>query len=296
MIGADSTLARDFIARYAGAGLVLTTTSRRHSSAAQQVPCHIQLDLADGRVPSQLLSQVFDVVIVYAAMTNIAACEQQQALAQQINCDSVVRLMLAVQARHWILLSTNLVFSGTTPNLKWDTPYAAFNHYGASKVAMEKAALTLPKSLAIVRLSKVLTPRFRFFQNAIDRLSAKQTCEVFHDMTMAPIWIADVSRVIYGLVKQFRPGVVQLSASRDISYADAIGYCAARLGLPTSLVIAVSKTVPSPRFNSLACGNNERQLGFATATPYAALDQLIDTMDLDRSSGLTQQCRHEEQK
>ena len=288
VIGADSTLAQDFLERNTCEATHITTTSRRTQSHAVSTETHhnntnrhVYFDLTQPEIPNALRAKEFDVAIVFAGMTNIAACEQHQALASEINHYSVVRLMQSLQVRHWILLSTNLVFSGTTPNIQCTAPYAPFNHYGLTKANMEQAALSLNKSLVIVRLTKVLMPRFTFLQNVITKLAAGQSCEVFNDMTMAPIWINEVSDVLYGLVHARRnsQGIIQLSANEDITYYHAANYCAERLQLPTGLLAGVPKSVSSPGFNSLANDNPDFELDYTAAPALMTLNKFIATIN-----------------
>ena len=100
-------------------------------------------------------------------------------------------------------------------------------------------------------------------------------------MFMAPITPEDVVDPLIAMAVQRTGGIVQTSASADISYFDAARYLAKRLGADRSLVAessAVDAGIPAgerPRYTSLDTERLNTLLRRRANPPTLALDTLI---------------------
>ena len=256
IIGATSSLAAEFIRQHKTDELILTD---RLGNAGEK------LDLADLSSMSQnLVSQRFDYAIVFAGMTNIAECEQNPELAHQINCVSLAELQSKLDVENWILLSTNLVFSGKRPLERHDAPYAPFNQYGKSKAEMERIfrERCSADKLAIVRMTKVVNDSFTLLQNWLESLRDCKQISAFRDMSFSPVSSSQVVDFLGNLVASFTSGIYHLSGDKDISYYEAICTLALINELDPELVSGVAKTVDSPNYTSLLTDKREEALGF----------------------------------
>lgn len=284
LVGASSGLARSF-QRFIEEldDFHITTTSRNGDN-------DIGLQLDNSVFPE--FRDSFDVVIVFAGMTNMSECETSPELADLVNCDGVVKLMESVQAKQWVVFSTNLVLAGDTPNKQGSDAYQPFNRYGASKAKMEQALLRRKESVAIIRLTKVIQPELPIFVGFLTKLVEKRAIQAFDDMTISPIWIDDVSLFLVKLVSDFSPGIYQLSGSSDVSYYQVMQYFAKQLKLKDSLIQPMAKAVKSPKYTSLHVDIKENRYGF-TALPYSqVLNKFLNSADLKKEPyGYINGCR-----
>lgn len=271
LIGANSQLAIRFLKLQALSNIDVYRTNIASQDEAAKI---YKLDLSEGVSEHALKEIDFDVAIVFAAKTNIAECERNPTLAFTINCDSVTRLIATFRVRQWILFSTNAVFSGRTELESKNASYGPLSVYGSSKVAMEKAVSGV-KDVAVVRMTKVITHNFSLLDSFIEKLKNKQAIEVFSDLRFSPIWIDDVCHFLNNLVTDFHAGVFHLSANRDISYYDAVRYCAEQLNLCSKDIKSVKKPFVAPDFNSLEVGAAEYKLGFPAVSPEQILDKYL---------------------
>eukprot|EP00947_MAST-08B_sp_MAST-8B-sp1_P005170 g5170.t1 len=130
----------------------------------------LDLEASDAEAIGRVLSDFRpNVILHFAAMASLGACEKDPAAARRVNASPA--FLAAVRAHcpacHVVLASTDQVFDGTGP-LPYD-PTAAqpqpVNAYGASKAAMEEALQAgWPGCGArtIVRLSNVVGPAAPF--------------------------------------------------------------------------------------------------------------------------------------
>ncbi len=256
LIGANSSIARSYKDCLTEVEVICTSRDGQLG---------VKLDLLDVKtIPEQLLTHVFDVAIVFAGMTNIQECEQHPEMAQRINCNSLLVLRSALKIKRWILLSTNLVFSGKQPKTLHNNEHAPFNQYGLSKANMERSFLAkAPHQVAIVRITKVVTPSFTLFKNWLAKIRQGEVISAFDDMTLSPIGVTDVAKFLHQLTLTFKSGIHQLSGKGDDSYFHVINCLAEKEGLDRKHIMAASKTVTSPEFTSLHVSEKENELGFS---------------------------------
>ena len=89
-------------------------------------------------------------------------------------------------------------------------------------------------------MNKVLHGTFPLFQEWVKHLGHGQIIHPFHDLPLAPIGIDWIVELINRVIQNRLSGVIQASADRDISYADAAYYIAEKYGQDTSLIKSVS--------------------------------------------------------
>ena len=274
VIGPESRLAKQFIATLQAASTFQVTTAGKYDSA------DFYLDLA--QVTEDFSVQIegeYEFAVVFGGMTKIAHCQEDPDLAMQVNCDAVLRLLDKLKVSHWLLFSTNLVFEGLQPQTYKVAPYSAINAYGRSKSAMEKEALARDKSIAVLRLTKVVQPYMELFDHFLSQLHQGKTIEVFKDMSLAPISAVDLMNFLKNLLADFHPGVYQLSGSEDVSYLDVVRYCADKLGFPEKLIHAVPKNIEYPKYTSLKVDNIEYDYQFVARSFREVFDEYLELSD-----------------
>lgn len=231
-------------------------------TAGKSIGADFYIDLANLQQAAITINEHFDCAVVFGGMTRIVECEKAPELAMRINRDAAVNLMNVLNVRHWVMFSTNLVFSGEQPDVDKYTPHFPRCAYGRSKSEMEAQVLSGNKSVAIIRMTKVLQPNMALFDGFIRKLKLHQPVEVFHDMVISPVSGVDSTRFLISLLSNFKPGIYQLSGAGDHSYYHVIKYCAQKLRLDEDLIVAVSKNMNSPKYTSLKVDNIEKQYQF----------------------------------
>lgn len=276
IIGADSHLAQALMSTLDAS--VFLATSRRARGKAQSGQAHnesVCLDLAHPTMCDPWRQHCFETVIVFAGMSNIVQCEESPELAQQINCDGILQLVEQLNTRHWIVLSTNQVFSGEHPFEARDADYAPFSVYGKTKANMEKRLLAkIPNKTAIIRLTKVLYSRFPLIEKFIQQAERGESVQAFNDMTLCPVSVLQVTTFLTRLMAHFQPGIYQLSGENDISYFELMSKVFFQANLPLSLLDATPKVVRAPKYTSLQVDKKEATFGFHALTCSELLQQV----------------------
>lgn len=255
VIGAGSDIAKEYISR------LDKNINVWQTSKTGLMDCKLDLT-APEQLPVELMDQTFDVVLVFAAMSKLAECEMYPALAKAINCDALIYLHKRLKAKHWIVLSTNSVFSGELKITPPDQKHSPFNQYGHTKAQMEAYFEEHKSKASIIRLTKVLTPKFIFFRDSVNKIRAGEHVNVFSDMVISPLTISQVAEYLVKLTSMPVGGIHQLSGLQDVSYFDALKYVVGQIGLPNDLIIPIPKTVPSPKHTCLFVNQLSLDLGF----------------------------------
>jgi dTDP-4-dehydrorhamnose reductase len=90
--------------------------------------------------------------------------------------------------------------------------------------------------IAILRLSKVLSPAMPLFRDWIEGFAVGRRIRAFHDMRMAPTPIDIAVNAIIALMCEEARGIFQLTGPRDASYDEIARYLVVRIGADPTLV------------------------------------------------------------
>jgi dTDP-4-dehydrorhamnose reductase len=282
IIGADGTIG-GFLSEFLIAREISTWVTTRHPNKTS--PQSVFLDLAQDYSTWQMPSSSIRTAIICAAITSQKVCEDNYEESYNINVRATVELArrLVNSGVFVVFLSTNLVFDGSNSFSKPDAAVRPQTVYGRQKAEAERLLSSLSdRSISIVRLSKVIDKRFQLFRNWIVSLKESQEINPFHDLYFSPISIEFVANLIFKLHQYHLGGIIQVSATEDISYADAATYLAQKLRVDTSLVKPIScqslgTNINPPRFTTM---NSERikELGLASPSAWNTLDTMFDNM------------------
>jgi dTDP-4-dehydrorhamnose reductase len=162
------------------------------------VPGRAALDLARPNDVCQVLGSFRpDVILNAAAYTAVDLAEDEPALAQAVNCDSVGEIgRYASLNGAWVLhFSTDYVFDGTKPSpyAESDIPHP-LSVYGRTKLAGEQALRRSGCGHLIVRTSWVYAESGRNFLLTMLRLGAeRERLRVINDQYGAPTYARDLA-------------------------------------------------------------------------------------------------------
>ena len=217
-------------------------------------------------------------VYICAAAARIAQCATDPKATRRVNVEGVVALARWVAARgaHIVFLSTNQVLPGDRPLAPADTPYGGATDYGRQKAEAEQALLSLNADVAVLRLSKVLSPEDPLISGWRQAFRSGRPVRPFYDMTAAPVSADLVSEVMIRIAMARGTGVFQLSADRDVSYADLAADLARVEGFDPNLIQPVSVASAGlphrpPPYTSLDSHRIETDLDLAAPDAFAAI-------------------------
>lgn len=187
----------------------------------------------------------FDVVYFCPGLDNMDYCEKNEAHSKLIIIDA--QLYLSKYFSQFtdliVILSTTAVFDGNAPFI---APMANKNPktiYGKHKAIVEDVLIAeLPNNVAIVRITKVISPSCDRTTTWINNLSQGTNINVLYDLTLCPISVDLVTDLLAKLGIMKYPGIHHLSGNLDITYYDIALYLAEQLQVSSKLINKISYT------------------------------------------------------
>jgi dTDP-4-dehydrorhamnose reductase len=119
-------------------------------------------------------------------------------------------------------------------------PVSPISEYGRQKAEVERQVLGFGEGGAVARFTKVLEPRAPLLQGWLQALRKGEPIHPFADMVMAPVPLGFAVKALHRVIRRRLPGVVQVSADRDVPYAEVASHVARRLGASRELVQPVT--------------------------------------------------------
>jgi len=285
IVGADGGIGKALAAALRARGRTPLLTTRRPASPNTGSPEPLHLDLA-GDLRFWSPPEDTNAAFLCAAVTATDTCRQNVAQTRLVNVENTVLVAerLVRRGAFVIFLSTNLVFDGSVPCCDASAPVRPRTEYGRQKAEAEARLLALGPSVAVVRLSKVITPVFPLFLNWSAALAQGRPVAPFLDMGLSPVPMAALLPVLLGLGDRRQGGIWQLSATDELSYAQAALQLCRHMGANEALVQPVSwrRACPDlehvPAHTTLDCSRLAQALSFAPLTAAAALAQCFGEM------------------
>lgn len=233
IIGIDSVIGQSLESVLMQNGWSVFGTSRRAGEKQTNV---FYLDLAN--VAELRLDVNFDVVYLCANITKIKDCEENHDYTRVVNIDAQIKLAdyFLSKGAHLVYLSSNAVFSGQKPAYKITDAVCPVTYYGECKSSVEEALRKMSGQFTIVRLTKVLTPKFPLILQWVMDLKNNQIIKPFYDLLVCPVSIYTVSQCLKEIAEKNIQGIVHLSGSTDVSYLDVAEYLAGLLNAPKDLI------------------------------------------------------------
>lgn len=271
VVGGDSLLGSALVDSLAGSD----ATSRRQGAGSRY------LDLAAAAESWEIPHEV-SVAFLCAAVTGERACSADPAASRSVNVEATCHLAERLLGRGAFVVfpSTSLVFDGSMVRSRIEDAVRPRTEYGRQKAEAEAALRALGDSVAVVRLTKILSPTPALLQGWVDRLVRNEQIDPFDDMVMAPVSLRHAVHALRLVADRRLAGLSQVSASRDVSYADVGRHLAKRLGVALDLVQpsrARDAGLPEamrPRHTCLDTSLLERA-GLETPDPVDSIDEVI---------------------
>ncbi len=279
IVGGDSVIGSALVDAYTKAGTDVWKTTHHKSSVNNR--CFfvdLENDFPEAFFPDKTVKLAF----ICAAVTSIAVCNAEPERTKKINVDNTLAVVqyLLKQGAFVVFLSSNAVFDGELAFPKIDQSTNPLTVYGKQKAAAEKKLKSLGgEHLAILRISKVIHPKWPLLLQWVSDLKNGSAVYPFADMVMAPVSVAYSVSVLQEIGERKIAGMYHLSANVDITYEAAALYIAGKLSADEKLIIPVSYKekgiTHSLKHSTLNCGELQ-QFGLDTPSPFMAFDNLIN--------------------
>jgi dTDP-4-dehydrorhamnose reductase len=165
-----------------------------------------QLDVADyAAAHAALLNYRPDIILHYAAMSNVDACEQKRELAHRVNALSTMGLATIARkiGAKILYVSTNYVFDGTheRPYSEYSTPHP-LNEYGRTKLLGEQYVKDICDRYIVVRTAWLFGHRARnFIPSFIAMIDKPTSIDVICDQFGSFTYTADLAEALFLLIK-----------------------------------------------------------------------------------------------
>lgn len=180
-----------------------------------------ELDLTDNSALRRLFLAERPAVIIHcAALSRIADCEANPALAEAINVGTTQQLAELAGSVQLILLSTDLVFDGARGNYSESDAVNPLNTYAETKVRAEAAVLANPRH-TVVRLSlnagRSPTGTKSFNEDMLRAWKRGQTLNLFTDEFRNPLPAVVTARALWELALGRHTGLYHLGGAERLS-------------------------------------------------------------------------------
>jgi dTDP-4-dehydrorhamnose reductase len=209
-----------------GSGRSVVGTSRRPERAD-----HLRLEISDAATWN-LLPSGATAVLVCAGVSGLRECRDNPNGTRAINVSAAGEFANFVAARGAIpvMLSTSYVFDGSRSDFaSYEAPCPRCE-YGRQKADMEKLVIAEVRNVAVVRITKAFGA-FNPLVSGWRRLLAEgKQIKAASDARLSPLGSDFVGKALADLLVSPRPGLWQLSAVDDVSWADIAQCLAERCG------------------------------------------------------------------
>jgi dTDP-4-dehydrorhamnose reductase len=229
-----------------------------------------QIDISDfKRLNEVVLNYRPDVILHFAAISDVDACEKEPELAFRIN--TLATLGIALVARKikakLVYTSTNFIFDGNTekPYFEYDTPNP-ISEYGKTKYLGEKYIKDICDNYFIIRTAWLFgknskTFASRFLQQKEKNKSISVICDQIGSFT----YNIDLAEAILNLIKTENYGTYHITNSGYGTWLDFLLKAKELMRFNTELIPVKTEELklpaPRPRFAPLGSKNYEFLFG-----------------------------------
>lgn len=214
VVGSDSNLAKRFIKDFNDKSSLILTSRKDQNK--------LNLDLRNFKEIKNL-SNGINKALIFAGITGIEYCRNNQELVKSINLEATSKLIEYLNKKdiRCLFISTNCVFSEKTQSTSEASERNPSNTYGLYKKMLEDRILT-SKNNSVLRLTKVLDSESGIINLWISKIEKNQKIEAFSNIKISPITTNFVSQFLrkWCLENIFEQNVFHLSNEIEISYYD----------------------------------------------------------------------------
>ncbi|MEO0184724.1 MAG: dTDP-4-dehydrorhamnose reductase [candidate division WOR-3 bacterium] len=247
-----------------------------------------QLDISDfKKLNETILNYRPDVILHFAAISDVDACEKEPDLALRINTLATLGIVTIAHKINAKLLyvSTNFVFDGKSeePYYEYDLP-DPISQYGKTKFLGEKYIRELYDRYYIVRTAWIFgknskTFASKFLQQKEKPHSVSVICDQFGSFTYAP----DLAEAILAIIKSDNYGTYHLVNAGSGTWLDFLLKAKELMRFTTELVPVKTEELnlpaPRPMFAPLGSRNYEYLFDRKMRSWHEALADFVKTLN-----------------
>lgn len=171
-----------------------------------------------GKVPYDI-----DILIFAIGIGSLETCEKNKIFTYKINVYLTIKFINFYRNLNpkvkIILFSTSQVFNGSKFDLADECKIDPISNYGHHKLIIENYFKD-NSNISILRLTKVIDKFYGLFNNIVSKLSSNSEIQFFDNYYLAPISTYYIANIIEKLIKNWEPGIYNLSSDAQISYFD----------------------------------------------------------------------------
>ena len=208
VIGADSFLAKSFVAKY-NSQFNIGLSSRNSN---------YRFDILKDK-PSCLPLKNYQIFIIYIGATGIKFCEENPDVSEQVNFCKTVNLIKEIHkyAEKIIIFSSSLVFSTDINNLK--------SNYAIQKFRLENFILnnsSIRDKCIIIKPTKIISVNNNPLNEFLKAVDANCNYSVFNDFYLAPISLRFFNQKLFEIINDdtLHDNIVKISGMHSLSYYD----------------------------------------------------------------------------
>ena len=232
-----------------------------------------------------------DVIVNLAALTDVDACELDEAAARRLNvtlCKNLSDWVLTRAARVRIIhVSTDQVYSGNGPHTE-ESPQPV-NAYARTKLAGEYEILRAPNSVVLRTNFFIAGPGVAGGLAAwlLNSFANGAEIRLFEDILFNPLYAPDLSDIVARFMQNNAAGVFNVGAADSVSKAGFARLLADRFGLSLANTRSAVSTdgnlsTPRPKDMRMDTARISKLLGKAMPTVADGVESMLrDTVALN---------------
>jgi len=217
------------------------------------------VDIINFPALTQLFSHLRPNVVIHtAAQGNLDWVETNKSEATLINTTASIHLAKLCHAHHshFIFLSSNAIYDGEHPPYTETDQPSPQNHYGSSKVTVERWLSSSSSLYTIIRPTLLYgwpSPNGRDNQvtRVIKNLSSHQHTNAVYDTWFNPLFVESLVNVIWHIATNQITGDFNIAGADRLNLFQLSTLTAAIFSLDSSYLKPVSVSIPQPLPNAL---------------------------------------------
>jgi len=181
-----------------------------------------QVDITDEKGVLASIKKIQpDIIIHTAGISNLAGCEKDKKMAQDINVAGTSNIIKNINKTDpgikMIFFSSDYVFDGTKGNYKEKDKKLPKTYYGKTKLASEREIAKNLKNYIILRTANVYGRGGNFFNFILDNLKNNNPVEVFDDVFYTPTYIDYLLDSLGALIERDWNGIIHIVGKEKTS-------------------------------------------------------------------------------
>jgi dTDP-4-dehydrorhamnose reductase len=216
-----------------------------NSTANPELQNQFQIDLRSSAKLGEAIGKIRpDFVVHCAALTDVDMCEDNYALAREINALATKHLISTIGSKtRFVYISTDSVFDGIKGNYSEVDIPSPLNNYAKSKLEGEWYVEQEAENYVIIRTNMFGFNRLRgrsFAEWIINDLAKKQSIKMFTDVIFSAISIYTLIQFIHKLLLSDFVGRLNIGVVSSVSKYNFGIHLADKFGFNASLITPIS--------------------------------------------------------